>query len=133
VKNRLTDYTTNNVDFRQTQVMHVFLSSGYVFDLNDDFKFKPSFLIKGVKGAPIEGDINATLWIKDVIGIGAQYRTSADIAGLVEIQATPQFRIGYSYDYSTTALRFSNSGSHEIMLRYEFGFSSGKILSPRYF
>lgn len=133
VKNRLTDYTTNNVDFRQTQVMHVFVSSGYVFDLNDDFKFKPSFLIKGVKGAPIEGDINATLWIKDVIGIGAQYRTSADIAGLVEIQATPQFRIGYSYDYSTTALRFSNSGSHEIMLRYEFGFSSGKILSPRYF
>jgi type IX secretion system PorP/SprF family membrane protein len=133
VKNRLTNYTTNNVDFRQTQVMHLFLSSGYVFDLNDDFKFKPSFLIKGVKGVPIEGDINATLWIKDVIGIGAQYRTSADIAGLVEIQATPQFRIGYSYDYSTTALRFSNSGSHEIMLRYEFGFSSGKILSPRYF
>jgi type IX secretion system PorP/SprF family membrane protein len=124
VKNRLTNYTTNNVDFRQTQVMHLFLSSGYVFDLNDDFKFKPSFLIKGVKGVPIEGDIN---------GIGAQYRTSADIAGLVEIQATPQFRIGYSYDYSTTALRFSNSGSHEIMLRYEFGFSSGKILSPRYF
>jgi type IX secretion system PorP/SprF family membrane protein len=133
VKNRLTNYTTNNADFRQTQVMHLFLSSGYVFDLNDDFKFKPSFLIKGVKGAPIEGDINATLWIKDVIGIGAQYRTSADVAGLVEIQATPQFRIGYSYDYSTTALRFSNSGSHEIMLRYEFGFSSGKILSPRYF
>jgi type IX secretion system PorP/SprF family membrane protein len=133
VKNRLTNYTTNNADFRQTQVMHLFLSSGYVFDLNDDFKFKPSFLIKGVKGAPIEGDINATLWIKDVIGIGAQYRTSADVAGLVEIQATPQFRIGYSYDYSTTALRFSNSGTHEIMLRYEFGFSSGKILSPRYF
>lgn len=133
VKNRLTDYTTNNADFRQTQVMHLFLSSGYVFDLNDDFKFKPSFLIKGVKGAPIEADINATLWIKDVVGIGAQYRTSADVAGLIEIQASPQIRIGYSYDYSTTALRFSNSGSHEIMLRYEFGFSSGKILSPRYF
>lgn len=133
VKNRLTDYTTNNSDFRQTQAMHLFLSSGYVFDLDDDFKFKPSFLIKGVKGAPIEADINATLWIKDVVGIGAQYRTSADVAGLIEIQATPQIRIGYSYDYSTTALRFSNSGSHEIMLRYEFGFSSGKILSPRYF
>jgi type IX secretion system PorP/SprF family membrane protein len=133
VKNRLTDFTTNNADFRQTQAMHLFLSSGYVFDLSDDFKFKPSFLVKGVRGAPIEGDINATLWIKDVIGIGAQYRTSADVAGLVEIQATPQIRIGYSYDYSTTALRFSNSGSHEIMLRYEFGFSSGKILSPRYF
>ncbi|RZK77838.1 MAG: type IX secretion system membrane protein PorP/SprF [Pedobacter sp.] len=134
VKNRLTDFqTSTNSDFRNTQAMHLFLSSGYVFDLDDDFKFKPSFLVKGVKGAPIEADINATLWIKDVVGIGAQYRTSADVAGLIEIQATPQIRIGYSYDYSTTALRNFNSGSHEIMLRYEFGFSSGKILSPRYF
>lgn len=133
VKNRLTDFSTNNSDFRNTQAMHVFFSSGYVFSLSDDFKFKPSFLVKGVKGAPIEGDINATLWIKDVVGIGVQYRTSADVAGLIEIQASPQIRIGYSYDYSTTALRNFNSGSHEIMLRYEFGFSSGKILSPRYF
>ncbi|WP_457287978.1 PorP/SprF family type IX secretion system membrane protein [Pedobacter sp. UYP24] len=133
VKNRLTDYSSNNSDFRNTQAMHVFFSSGYVFALSDDYKFKPSFLIKGVKGAPIEGDLNATLWIKDIIGIGAQYRTSADVAGLIEIQASPQIRIGYSYDYSTTALRNFNSGSHEIMLRYEFGFSSGKILSPRYF
>lgn len=133
VKNRLTDYTSNNSDFRNTQVMHVFFSSGYVFTLSDDFKFKPSFLVKGVKGAPIEGDLNATLWIKDIVGIGAQYRTSADVAGLIEIQASPQIRIGYSYDYSTTALKSFNSGSHEIMLRYEFGFSSGKILSPRYF
>jgi len=133
VKNRLTNYTTNNSDFRQTQAMHLFFSSGYVFDLSDDFKFKPSFLIKGVNGAPIQGDINATLWIKDIVGIGAQYRTNADVAGLIEVQATPQIRVGYSYDYSTTALRNFNSGSHEIMLRYEFGFSSGKILSPRYF
>ncbi|MHA4895108.1 PorP/SprF family type IX secretion system membrane protein [Pedobacter sp. PWIIR3] len=133
VKNRLTNYTSNNSDYRNTQAMHVFFSSGYVFTLSDDFKFKPSFLIKGVKGAPIEGDLNATLWIKDIVGIGAQYRTSADVAGLIEIQATPQIRIGYSYDYSTTALQQFNKGSHEIMLRYEFGFSSGKILSPRYF
>ncbi|TDQ12015.1 PorP/SprF family type IX secretion system membrane protein [Pedobacter metabolipauper] len=133
ISNKLTPYESPNTDLRNTQSMHLFLASGYVFSLSEDFKFKPSFLIKGVKGAPIEGDINATLWIKDVIGLGAQYRTSADVAGLIEIQATPQIRIGYSYDYSTTALKAFNSGSHEIMLRYEFGFGKGKILSPRYF
>jgi len=133
VKNKLTSYESPNTDLRNTQSLHVFLASGYVFAMTDDFKFKPSFLIKGVKGAPIEADLNATLWIKDVIGIGAQYRTSADVAGLIEIQATPQIRIGYSYDYSTTALNQFNSGSHEIMIRYEFGFGGGKFLSPRYF
>jgi len=115
------------------QAMHVFLSSGYVFPVGSDLNLKPSFLIKYVNGAPIEGDINGTLWIKDVLGIGLQYRTSADIAALLEIQATPQIRFGYSYDRSVTRLQNFNSGSHEIMLRYEFGFQKGRIISPRYF
>ncbi|MBC7913364.1 MAG: type IX secretion system membrane protein PorP/SprF [Pyrinomonadaceae bacterium] len=115
------------------EIFHVFLMSGYVFSLNNTFKLKPSFLIKGVMGAPIEGDVNANLWIKDVFSIGAQYRTNADLSGLLEIQASPQIRIGYAYDHSTTPLSSYNSGSHEIMLRYEFGFQRGKILTPRYF
>jgi len=133
INNRLASSEPSNGNIKNEQVMHLFLAAGVVLPLNDDFKIKPSFLIKGVKGAPIQADLNATLWIKDVIGIGAQYRTSADLAGMVEIQATPQIRLGYSYDYSTTNLRNFNSGSHEIMIRYEFGFERGKIISPRYF
>lgn len=133
LNNKLENFsvTTNNVFTGQT--LHVFLASGYVFSLSDDFKLKPSFLIKGVKGAPIEADINSTLWIKDVFAVGVQYRTKADIAAMVEIQATPQIRLGYAYDRSVTKLVQFNSGSHEIMLRYEFGFEKGKTISPRYF
>jgi len=133
VPNRLSEPNENGDRLAGKQALHVFLSSGYVFPVSEDLNLKPSFLIKYVHGAPIEGDINGTLWIKDVIGIGAQYRTSADVAGLLEIQATPQIRIGYSYDRSVTRLQGFNSGSHEIMLRYEFGFERGKIISPRYF
>ena len=133
VPNRLSEPNENGDRLAGKQALHVFLSSGYVFPVSEDLNLKPSFLIKYVHGAPIEGDINGTLWIKDVIGIGAQYRTSADVAGLLEIQATPQIRIGYSYDRSVTKLQGFNSGSHEIMLRYEFGFERGKIISPRYF
>lgn len=131
--NNLTEYTTNGLKAGSKQAMHVFLSSGVVLPLDDDFKLKPSVLLKGVKGAPLEADLNAALWIKDVFSIGAQYRTSADIGAMIEIQATPQFRLGYGYDHSTTALKSFNSGSHEIMLRYEFGTKRGKTLSPRYF
>ena len=90
-------------------------------------------MIKEVKGAPIEGDLNAMFWIKDMIGIGAQYRSNADVSGLFEIQATPQIRIGYAYDHSLTTLQTFNGGSHEIMLRYEFGYEKNKFLSPRFF
>ena len=113
--------------------LHIFLMSGYVFSLNNTFKLKPSFLFKGAMGAPLEADLNTSLWIKDVLSIGAQYRTNADISGLLEIQATPQIRFGYSYDHSTTGLSSYNSGSHEIMLRYEFGIQRAKVLTPRYF
>ncbi|MCX2473200.1 type IX secretion system membrane protein PorP/SprF [Pedobacter sp. MC2016-05] len=123
----------NGDALQASQVPHLFLTAGYVFPLSSDFKLKPSFLIKGVKGAPIEADLNASLWIKDVLAIGAGYRSSADIAALLEVQATPQLRFGYSYDRSTTQLRNFNSGSHEIMLRYEFGFERNKIISPRFF
>ncbi len=115
------------------QEIHLFLTAGVVFNLNDDFKLKPSILIKEVKGAPIEGDLNAMFWIKDVVGIGAQYRTNADVSGLLEVQATPQIRIGYAYDHSITTLQTFNSGSHEIMLRYEFGYVKNKFISPRFF
>lgn len=132
VPNRLSD-PGDGAPLAGKQAIHVFLSSGYVFPIASDLALKPSFLIKYVNGAPIEGDINGTLWIKDVLGIGLQYRTSADVAVLLEIQASPQIRIGYSYDRSVTRLQGFNSGSHEIMLRYEFGFEKGKIISPRYF
>lgn len=133
VPNRLSEANTTGDRLAGKQALHVFLSSGYVFPVAEDLNLKPSFLIKYVHGSPIEGDINGTLWIKDAIGIGVQYRTSADVAGLLEVQASPQIRIGYSYDRSTTRLQNFNSGSHEIMLRYEFGFERGKIISPRYF
>ena len=115
------------------QAFHVFLMTGYVFSLNNSFKLKPSVLFKGVSGAPLEADINTSLWIKDAISIGVQYRTGADISGLLEIQATPQIRFGYAYDYNTTQLGNYNSGSHELMLRYEFGFQRSKVITPRYF
>lgn len=129
LSNKLASDSTNLTK----KFFHIYLASGYVFDINNDFKFKPSFLFKAVKGSPLQADLNATIWIKDRLAVGAQYRTSADILGLLELQINPQIKIGYAYDHSTTKLRKFNSGSHEIMLRYEFGFSAGKVLSPRYF
>lgn len=133
VRNRLNvdSISANTVTARQST--HAYLATGYVFPLGYDFNLKTSVLFKGVKGAPVQADLNATLWIKEMIAIGAEYRTSADISALLELRVTPQVRIGYAYDKSITALRKYNSGSHEFMLRYEFSFDRDRTLSPRYF
>lgn len=134
VANRLNnnDLSTSD-DITARQSAHGYLATGYVFPLGMDFNLKTSVLVKGVRGAPVQGDFNATLWIKNIFAIGGEYRTSADISILSEVRVTPQVRIGYAYDRSTTILRDYNSGSHEFMLRYEFSFDRASTLSPRYF
>ncbi|MGB3466750.1 MAG: type IX secretion system membrane protein PorP/SprF, partial [Cyclobacteriaceae bacterium] len=52
------------------------------------------------------------------------------VTGLIALQVSPQFQLGYSYDFTTTAI---NSNTHEIMLNYIFNKKTDKILSPRYF
>ncbi len=120
-------------DVLAKKYMHFFFVAGYVFDLGESFKLKPSTLVKAVKGAPVQVDINANLWIKDLVSFGASYRTGDAVAGMFEVQVTNQLRIGYAYDHSITNLVKYNQGTHEVMLRYEFGWEKGKILSPRYF
>lgn len=112
---------------------HGYLAAGYVFPLNDDFNLKTGVLVKGVKGAPVQADLNLTLWIKDAVAIGGEYRTSADISASMELRVTPNVRLGYAYDRSTTSLKSFNTGSHEFMLRYVFSFDQNNSLSPRYF
>ncbi|MDQ7947422.1 MAG: type IX secretion system membrane protein PorP/SprF [Pedobacter sp.] len=135
LNNRFTDENSvavsNNLIAKQ--YLHVFITSGYVFKLTNDFKLKPSFLIKGVFGAPIQADLSASLWIADRLSVGGQYRTGDAFSGLFELQVSEQFRVGYAYDHTVTKLGNYNSGSHEIMLRYEFGFTKDRIVAPRYF
>ncbi|MEM8964821.1 MAG: type IX secretion system membrane protein PorP/SprF [Bacteroidota bacterium] len=118
---------------RAQQYRHWFLTSGYVFDLNQDLKLKPNVLVKAVEGAPLELDLNANLLIRELIWLGVSYRSFDAISGLFELQATPRFRIGYAYDYTLTDLQQFNTGSHELMLNYRFLRKDKKMLTPRYF
>lgn len=113
--------------------LHLYLSSGFVVNLNQDLALKPSVLVKAVSGAPIEYDFNANLWIHNMIGVGFSYRTGDAYVGMLELQLNKQFRVGYAYDKTFSSLGQFNTGTHELMLRMEFGATNGKIVSPRYF
>lgn len=114
---------------------HFFINGGYVWDLNSSgsVKFKPSFLVKYQPAAPIQADINAHFLFDDKFWVGVSYRTNAAIVGMIEYQFTPRIRAGYAYDYTTTAMRQFQGGSHEIMLGYDFIAKISKFKHPRYF
>jgi type IX secretion system PorP/SprF family membrane protein len=112
---------------------HYFLTGGYVFDMGLYHKFKPTFLVKAVQGAPLSFDLSANMLFYEKFWLGAMYRHGDAVGALAQYHINNDFTIGYSYDYPLTPLRNYSGGSHEIMVGYEFGKSLKGIRSPRYF
>lgn len=114
---------------------HYFLIAGAVLKLSDNLAFKPTTLVKVTAAAPIQVDLTASFIIMKRLLLGGMYRTGDAVGALVGFDITDQFHIGYSYDWSLgLSTAKYNKGSHEIVLRYDFIFSSKKqIHSPRYF
>ncbi len=112
---------------------HYYATAGVVFDGNPDVVVKPSILMKYVPNAPSEFDFNVNVMFVNTFWLGVSYRTNAAIVGLVEIQLSRKLRLGYAYDFTTTDIKTYSSGSHEIMLEYDFGYDIMKMKTPRYF
>ena len=113
---------------------HYYLHGGYSFKLNENLDLNVSTMLKEVSGAPLQVDINPQLMIQKKVGIGATYRTSKEVAALVNFKITPMFRLGYAYDYSFSPLGKYSSGSHEVMLIYSMQNASKPVVNeaPRY-
>ncbi len=105
---------------------------GAIFTLSDNVKIKPSLCVKYIKHSPTQVDINSTIYLKDIIGIGLGYRTGDAAYGFVDIKINEQFNLGYNYDFTLSRLSTYSHGSHEIMIRYLFGYTV-KSKSIRYF
>jgi type IX secretion system PorP/SprF family membrane protein len=112
---------------------HMNLTGGYVFKLSPTFHFKPSVMVKQVTGAPMQFDVNANIYWLDLIGFGLSYRSQDAMVALIEIQLNKNFRLGYAYDQTISRLSGYVGGTHEIMLRTDFGFNKNKTVTPRYF
>jgi len=125
----------NSVQFLSKERMNFYLITGYVLDLNNNFKFKPAVLTKVVGGAPLQIDLSASFLFNDKFSFGAAYRWDAALSGLVGFQLSDQFMIGLAYDRETTELGGTqfNDGSFEVFLRFELVKSFRRMVSPRFF
>lgn len=125
---------TENFKIELNKYNHYFLTAGYIFGISEAVKLKPSFLMKAVKGSPFQFDLNINAWIQNNFGVGVSYRIGDALVSMFELQVTPEFGIGYAYDYTLTNIKTFSKGTHELMLRYEFGNKRNqKVLSPRYY
>lgn len=115
-------------------IRHYYLNTGYVYEASQNLHFKPSVLVKYVKNAPVEADLNLNVLINRAFWVGASYRSGDGIVGLLEYQHHGNWRLGYAYDFALTKIQKHSFGSHEIMFSYMFiKKETVKIKSPRFF
>jgi len=129
------DDSGQNTSLLASDRLNYYFMSGYVFDLSEDFKMKPAFLLKAVKGAPLQIDTSANFLMKEKFGFGVGYRWGASLNALISYQISEQFMVGLAYDRETSELGSTqfNDGTFEVFLRYELPTKLNNVLTPRFF
>lgn len=127
---------------------HYYITAGALVPVSDKVEFKPSFLIKEVKGAPTSFDINGMFLFMERLWLGASYRSNmrmwndnlegtlnnrTAVAFIAEIFATENLRIGYAYDVNLNVLQNYRNNSHEFSVGYYLTPRNVKLKNPRWF
>jgi type IX secretion system PorP/SprF family membrane protein len=130
--------TDKNKDegFEALDRLSYYFTVGGVIDLGKTIKFKPAALLKATNGAPLSYDLTANFLFNEKLWLGGSYRINnqtAAIGGIADFQVSRQLRIGYAYEKPISDIASYTTGTHEILLIYEFKFLNSKLKSPRYF
>ena len=116
-----------------SEVSHYFLTGGYVFDINDNVKFKPFFMMKSALEAPTSLDLSTNFLFNQKFEIGATYRLEDSFGAMVNYAITPNLKLGYAYDHIVSDLNVTTPSSHEIILLFDLNFPKKVSSSPRFF
>lgn len=129
-----------NYDFGAKSVMgntriisHRFAYMGYNFSINDEFKLRPSVLMKEVTNAPVQFDFNAVLEMKSKVVTGLSYRSGDGVGAMLGVVNAGKFDIYYCYDYPLSAISILSKQTHQITVSMNLTGKPSRINSPRYF
>jgi len=96
VKRNLYDFQNS---FLNPLVRTYYFMGGYTFDLGQNFGLKTTAMVQTIETGTTQFDITALGVYKNMLWIGASYRHTDAIVGLIGGQFGP-FKFGYSYDYT---------------------------------
>ena len=131
-------YVNGSATLIAKEYQHYYAMAGGIIPIADDINLMPALLLKYVKNAPFDADINVNLDIRKKFTAGLSYRLGGDGPGesidlLAFWQATPQFGVGASYDFGLSSLKDYNAGSIELMVQADLKKRSKKMSNPRFF
>ena len=117
---------------------HRYLNLGAIIPASEQLDIMPNFMVKWVDQAPLSFDINFSVRYMQKVTAGVTYRAGGSgkgesVDGLVFFQVAPKFGVGLGYDYTVSKIKQYQSGTVELMMRYDLRDDKGDLENPRYF
>jgi len=100
--------------------VHHFATVGYAFPINENFDLTPSVFFKILGPAPLSFDLNIRADLYQRFWVGASFRNQDAVSAMAGIFINDWIKLGYSYDYVTSQINDLSSGSHEVVLGFQF-------------
>jgi outer membrane protein OmpA-like peptidoglycan-associated protein len=100
-------------------IRHYNLSAAYLTKVNNNISLEPYAMLRTTFITSPQVELGAKMTYNDFVFGGLSYRGKDAVIGLIGLNYK-QFTLAYSYDFTTSGIRNYSSGSHEILLAYQF-------------
>ena len=95
------------------------------------FYIEPTVWLKYVKGAPFQYDAHIRLRHKNIVWVGAGYRSSKTLIVDAGLMIMKQFQVGYAYDLQVSSYRADLGHTHEVIIAFHFPSKQGRSFGVR--
>lgn len=101
------------------------ISYKYIFNEEQILAIEPMVMTRFLPNTPLQYDANLMGSWRDMVWLGASYRSNYAVGVNARVKLFGNLSIGYAYDIILTPLKTSAGLSHEFMLGYKFDGLSG--------
>lgn len=95
---------------------HFLLTAGRKWEAAGDWSFIPNGMLKIAPLSPPALDLNVLVDYRNTIAFGLSYRNVDALAGVVRLNFLKYFTVGYSFDLTTSRIRYGSSNTHEVII-----------------
>jgi type IX secretion system PorP/SprF family membrane protein len=100
---------------------HFYLFGSYIYNMSERLRFKPTVLLRGVKGAPLSADVGLNLNLNLIHTAGIFVRNLNTYGVILQTMLAEKFRLGYVFELPSSKSVGSQFTTHEITLGIRTG------------
>jgi type IX secretion system PorP/SprF family membrane protein len=120
VANRMSFAANNKAVSYNNLTRHFFGTLTYRISLDADFDLLPVGIVRYTENSPFSLEGGAKIRYKNTFWAGGTYRYGDAATGMVGMSLYRFVDLSYAFDFTTTQIQKSSTGTHEIVLGFRF-------------